>query len=115
MRRREFLTLVGAAAIWPIAAHAQQPKRVAALINSTSDNAIYQSRLAVFQRSLRNLGWIEGKNLQLDIHWGELDSETMRRVAAELAALAPNVILATGTGGVAAIATSHPDHSNLFV
>jgi putative ABC transport system substrate-binding protein len=104
MRRREFLTLVGgAAAIWPLAAHAQRPKRVAALINSTTDNAIYQSRLAVFERSLRNLGWIEGKNLQLDIHWGELDSETMRRVAAELAALAPDVILATGTGGVAAM------------
>jgi putative tryptophan/tyrosine transport system substrate-binding protein len=62
MRRREFIKSIGgAAAAWPLAARAQQPRRVAALINSTADDAIYQSRVAGFQRSLRSLGWIEGK------------------------------------------------------
>ena len=104
MRRRDFISLVGGSAVvCPLAARAQQPKRVAALINSTPDDAIYQSRFAGFQRSLRSLGWIEGKNLQIDNRWGELDSETMHRDAAELAALAPDVILATGTAGLTAM------------
>jgi putative tryptophan/tyrosine transport system substrate-binding protein len=104
MKRREFITLLGgAAAAWPLAARAQQPRRVAALINSTTDDAIYLSRMVVFRRSLRSLGWIEGKNLQLDIRWGELNLETTQRHAMELAALTPDVILATGTGGLAAM------------
>jgi putative tryptophan/tyrosine transport system substrate-binding protein len=104
MRRREFIMLFGGTAVtWPRAARAQQPKRVAVLINSTHDDAIYQSRVALFQRSLRSLGWIEGKNLQLDIRWGELDPKTMHRRAVELAVLTPDVILASGTGGLAAM------------
>ena len=103
MRRREFITLLGGAATWPLAARAQQPRRVAALIHSTADDAIYQSRVAGFQRSLRSLGWIEGKNLQLDIRWDELDPETTHRHAVELAALAPDVILTSGTAGLAAM------------
>ena len=101
--RREFITLLGGtAAAWPNAARAQQLRRVAALINST-DDALYRSRVAVFQRSLRSLGWIEGKNLQFDIRWGELNPETTRHDAAELVALAPDAILATGTAGLAAM------------
>jgi hypothetical protein len=88
LRRRRFLTLLGgAAAAWPLAARAQQLRRVGALINSTVDDPIYQSRVAAFRRSLRSLGWIEGKNLQLDIRWGELALETTQRRAVELAAL----------------------------
>jgi putative ABC transport system substrate-binding protein len=102
MRRREFITFAGAMAAWPLAARAEESKRVAALINST-DDALYKVRVAAFQRSLRNLGWIEGRNLQLDIRWGELDPEITRRHAAELAALAPDAILATGTAGLAAM------------
>src|SRR5215468_6853618 len=104
MKRREFITLLGgAAAAWPLVARAQQLGRVGALIHSTADDAIYQSRIAEFRRSLRSLGWIEGKNLQLDIRWDELDPETTRRHAAELAALAPDVILTSGTAGLAAM------------
>jgi putative ABC transport system substrate-binding protein len=103
VKRREFITLLGGAAAWPIAARAQQLRRVGALIHSTADDAIYQSRVAGFRRSLRSLGWIEGKNLQLDIRWGELDPETTRRHAAELAGLAPDVILTSGTAGLAAM------------
>src|SRR5271169_536988 len=104
MRRREFVTLVGGAVIaWPFAARAQQLKRVGALIHSTADDAIYQPRVAAFQRSVRSLGWIEGKNLQFDVRWDELDLETAQRHAAELAALAPDVILASGTAGLTAM------------
>src|SRR3954462_2812336 len=101
--RREFITLLSGAAAWPLAARAQQLRRVGALINSTVDDAIYQSRISGFRRSLRSLGWIEGKNLQLDIRWGELDLETTQRRAVELAALTPDVVLASGTGGLAAM------------
>src|SRR5271169_6462366 len=104
MRRREFVTLVGGAVIaWPFAARAKQLKRVGALIHSAADDAIFQPRVAAFQRSLRSLGWIEGRNLQLDIRWDELDLETAQRHATELAALAPDVVLASGTAGLAAM------------
>jgi putative tryptophan/tyrosine transport system substrate-binding protein len=60
LKRRDFITLLGGASVaWPLAARAQQLRRVGALINSTADNAIYLSRVAVFQRSLHSLGWIE--------------------------------------------------------
>jgi putative tryptophan/tyrosine transport system substrate-binding protein len=103
MRRRDFIILVGGATAWPLAARAQQLRRVGALIHSAADDAIFQPRVAAFQRSLRSLGWIEGKNLQLDIRWDELDLETAQRHAAELAALAPDVILTSGTAGLAAM------------
>jgi putative tryptophan/tyrosine transport system substrate-binding protein len=103
MKRRQFITLLGGAAAWPLVARAQQLRRVAALIHSAADDAIFQPRVAAFQRSLRSLGWIEGKNLQLDIRWDELDLETAQRHATELAALAPDVILASGTAGLAAM------------
>src|SRR5437762_13412788 len=103
LKRRQFISLLSGAVAWPHVARAQQPNRVTALINSTADDAIYQTRVVRFQRSLRSLGWIEGKNLQLDIRWGGLDPETLRRTAAELAALAPDVILVSGTGGLAAM------------
>jgi putative ABC transport system substrate-binding protein len=104
MRRREFITLMGGmAAAWPHAASAEKLRRVGALIHSAANDAIFQSRVAGFQSSLRSLGWIEGKNLQLDIRWDELDLETAQRHAAELAALAPDVILASGTAGLTAM------------
>ena len=116
MRRRDFITLLGgAAAAWPLAARAQQLRRVGALINSTVDDPIYQSRIAEFRRSLRSLGWIEGKNLQLDIRWGELDLETTQRRAVELAALTPDVILASGTGGLAAMQRATRTTPTVFV
>jgi putative ABC transport system substrate-binding protein len=103
VRRREFVTLLGGAAAWPLAARAQQPKRVAVLNHSAANEAIYQIRVAGFQRSLRSLGWIEGKNLQLDIRWDDLDPEATHRLAVELAALAPDVIVTSGTAGLAAM------------
>jgi putative ABC transport system substrate-binding protein len=95
--------LGGVAVAWPIAARAQQLKRVGVLIHSAANDAIYRPRVAGFQSSLRSLGWIEGKNLQFDIRWDELDLETAQRHAAELAALAPDVILTSGTADLAAM------------
>jgi putative ABC transport system substrate-binding protein len=104
MRRRDFIKKIAAATVaLPVAARAQPPRRIAALINSIASDESYRSRVAGFQHSLRSLGWIEGQNLQLDIRWGELDIETAQRHASELVALTPDVILATGSGGLAAM------------
>jgi putative ABC transport system substrate-binding protein len=97
MRRREFITLLGAAAAWPLAARAQQGermRRIGVLMNLAADDAEGQARLAAFLRGLQQLGWIEGRNAHLDIRWGAGDAERFRRYAAELVALAPDLILA---------------------
>jgi putative tryptophan/tyrosine transport system substrate-binding protein len=98
MRRREFITLVGgAAAAWPLAARAQQGermRRIGVLMNLAADDAEGQARLATFRQGLQQLGWIEGRNAHLDIRWGAGDAERFRRYAAELVALAPDLILA---------------------
>jgi len=97
MRRREFVTLlVGAAAAWPLAARAQQPerlRRIGVLMNLAADDPVGHARLAAFVQSLQELGWIAGRNVQIDTRWGGGDAERYRGYAAELVALAPDVIL----------------------
>jgi putative ABC transport system substrate-binding protein len=101
MRRREFITLVGgAAAAWPLAAHAQQPegmRRIGVLLNLSEDDPETRSRLAAFLRGLQDLGWSEGRNLRIDYRWGVGNSDRHRANAAELIALAPDVILVHGS------------------
>ena len=96
MRRREFITFIGgAAAAWPLAARAQQPERVrriGVLMYLPADDAEGQARLAAFTQALTQLGWSEGHNLRIDTRYATADD--IRRHAAELAALAPDVILA---------------------
>jgi putative tryptophan/tyrosine transport system substrate-binding protein len=104
MKRREFLTLLGGAAVtWPLAAGAQQVdgiRRIGVLTYWTADDAEGQARLAAFAQALKQLGWSEGRNLRIDTRWANADD--IRRHAAELAALAPDVLLAaTGTATVA--------------
>jgi putative ABC transport system substrate-binding protein len=104
MRRREFITfLAGAAAMWPLAARAQQSdrvRRIGVLMASTADDQEFQARLAAFTQALTQLGWSDGQNLRIDIRWATADD--IRRHAAELAALAPDVLVAgTGTATVA--------------
>jgi ABC-type uncharacterized transport system substrate-binding protein len=105
MRRREFITLRGgAAATWPVAARAQQPERVrriGVLLNATPDNPDYQAWVGAFRQALQELGWVDGRNVRIDIHWATVDPADIRRQAAELVALAPDVILAPGTTTVA--------------
>jgi putative tryptophan/tyrosine transport system substrate-binding protein len=101
IRRREFIaSLGGTAAAWPLAVRAQQPdrpKRIGMLMNLAADDAEAQARLAAFLQELHQLGWIEGRNVRLDIRWGAGDSDSFRKYAAGLVALAPDVILAVST------------------
>jgi putative ABC transport system substrate-binding protein len=106
MRRREFITLIGGAmAGWPSAARAQQPnqmKRIGIPV-FVENNSAEQARIAAFFQGLQQLGWAVGQNLQVEIRWGAGDTERNRRNAAELVALAPDVILAQGSVAVAAL------------
>jgi putative ABC transport system substrate-binding protein len=102
MKRRDFITLLGGAAAWPIAARAQQGeqmRRIGVLVPTAEDDPEGQSRLRAFVQGLQQSGWTDGRNLRIDIRWGAGDAERIRRYAAELAALAPDVILA-GAGAV---------------
>ena len=99
MRRREFITLIGGAAAWPLGARAQQPermRRVGVLMNLGSDDAEGQARNAAFLQGLQELGWTVGRNVRIEYRWGAGDAELFRRHASELVALAPDVILAAG-------------------
>jgi putative ABC transport system substrate-binding protein len=96
LRRRDFIALAGgAAAARPLAAHAQQRMRlVGVLLPSTPDDAAMQSRIAAFHQSLQQSGWTIGRNLRVDTRWATANAAEIRRHAAELVALAPDVILA---------------------
>jgi putative tryptophan/tyrosine transport system substrate-binding protein len=103
MRRREFIALLGGAAAAPLVARAQQTetmRRIGVLMNRTADDPGGQALLTAFQKSLQQLGWNDGVNARVDIRWGANDADLERKYAAELAALAPEVILAAGTQGV---------------
>jgi ABC-type uncharacterized transport system substrate-binding protein len=106
MRRRECLTLLaGAAATWPLAAHAQQTGRVRRIgeLAFAADNQEGQARAAAF-RDLEQLGWIEGRNIQLDIRWvAANDTASLQRFAKELVALQPDLILSYSTPITAAL------------
>ena len=97
VQRREFITLLGSAAAWPLAARAQQPdrvRRVGVLLPATADDAEFQARMGAFHQGLALLGWTIGRNVRIDTRWATTDAAEIRRHAAELAALAPDVILA---------------------
>jgi putative ABC transport system substrate-binding protein len=99
MRRRKFITLLGGAAAWPLAARAQQSermRRIGVLTSLASDDPESMARIAAFLQGLQELGWSVGRNVRIDYRWGAGDAERARRHAEELVALAPNVILANG-------------------
>jgi putative ABC transport system substrate-binding protein len=98
MRRRQFITLLGGAAAWPVAARAQQRermRRIGVLMNLAADDPEGQARLAAFLQGLQEAGWAVGRNAQIDIRWSAGDAEQMRKQAAEVVALSPDVILAS--------------------
>ena len=106
MKRREFITLLGGAAAWPLAARAQQPERVrliGVLMAVAADDSEGQARIAAFLKGLQQSGWTVGYNVRIDIRWGAGDADRMRRYAAELVSLAPDVILASGGTTVGAL------------
>ena len=99
MRRREFITFVGAAAVWAVNARAEQAERmrlIGVLQGLSANDPEAEGRFSEFQKELQRLGWTAGRNVRLDRRWGEGNSDTMRRQAAELVALSPDVILTTG-------------------
>jgi putative tryptophan/tyrosine transport system substrate-binding protein len=105
MRRREFIAALGGAVAWSSMARAQQSeqmRRIGVLISLAADDPQRQA-LTAFQQALQQLGWIDGRNVRIDTRWGENDVDRDRRYAEELVALAPDVILTSGTLGVAAL------------
>jgi putative ABC transport system substrate-binding protein len=99
MKRRTFITLLGCAAAWPLAAHAQQGdrmRRIGVLLPVATDDAEFQTRVGAFLQALQKLDWTIGRNVEIDIRWATANADAIRRHAAELAALAPDVILAHG-------------------
>jgi putative ABC transport system substrate-binding protein len=107
VRRREFITLLGgAAAAWPVAARAQQlqqMRRIGVLLPGATDHSEFQTWIRAFLQALAQLGWTAGRNVQLEYHWAGTNSDDIRRHARELAALAPDVILAIGSASVGAL------------
>jgi putative ABC transport system substrate-binding protein len=104
MRRRKFITLLGgAAATWPLAARAQQPKRmrrVGVLMPHAANDPQVQTRNAAFLQGLQQLGWTVGNNVQIEYRWSGGREDDTRKYAAELVALAPDVIFTSGSAGI---------------
>jgi putative tryptophan/tyrosine transport system substrate-binding protein len=104
MRRRNFIALLGGAAVaWPLAARAQQPdrvRRIGVLTPFAADDAEGHARLTAFAQGLQQLGWTVGQNIRIDYRWGDGKADTMHKYAAELVALAPEVILANSSAAV---------------
>jgi putative ABC transport system substrate-binding protein len=103
MRRRDFITLIGGAVAWPLAARAQQgepERRIGVLMSTPENDPEGQERIAALLQALQQLGWTAGLNVQIDYRWSAGDAGEARKYAAELVALAPNVILASGAAAM---------------
>ena len=106
MRRRAFISLLGGAAVWPVVARAQPSegmRLIGVLMNRAADDPQGQARVATFKQALQQLGWTEGRNVRIDTRWGADDVDRERGYAAELVALAPDIVLASGTLSVTAL------------
>jgi ABC-type uncharacterized transport system substrate-binding protein len=108
VRRREFIKVIaGSVAVtWPLAARAQQGermRRIGVLVSRAEDDPEGQAQVAAFVQTLESLGWTTGRNVQIDIRWGVTDAASSRRYAAEMVALAPDVILTGGSAATAAV------------
>src|SRR5439155_20905156 len=107
MRRREFITLLGGAATaWPLAARAQQDgrmRRIGVLMVGDENDPVYKSRVSAFTQALADLGWIDGRNVRMDVRWAGGDINRTRAFAQELVALQPDIILANSTPATLAL------------
>jgi putative ABC transport system substrate-binding protein len=111
VKRREFIAGLGGVAAWPVVARAQQPermRRVGVLMPGTADDAEYQARMAAFLQRLQQLGWTDGRNVQIDTRWAAGDANLIRKYVTELVALAPDVILAPGSTTVGPLLQATP-------
>ena len=105
LRRRQFITLLGGAAVWPLAARAQQPDRVRriGLLMGTADDSEGQARVTALKQGLQELGWTDGRNIQIETRFGAADAARIRAHAAELVALAPDVLVCHTTAVIRAL------------
>jgi putative ABC transport system substrate-binding protein len=105
--RRQLITLLGGAAVaWPLAARAQQPeraRRVGVLMNVAADDPLSTLRVSAFAQAMQELGWTVGRNLRIEYRWGQADLEQLRKYAAELVALAPDVVVSNATPSTTAL------------
>jgi putative ABC transport system substrate-binding protein len=117
IRRREFITFLGGAAAWPVASSAQQGdrlRRVGVLMGGPATDSLAQAYAAAFAQALRQLGWIEGQNLRLDIRWNAGDAALGLTYAAQLIGLQPEVILAATTPNLEAVRQATNDVPVVF-
>src|SRR5215831_14690201 len=114
LRRREFITLLGGAAVWPLLARAQAPRRIGVLMLGTPTDPGFQADVEAFTEQLRKLGWIEGKNLHTEYRWTAGDAALIRAYAAELVTLAPDVILVAGSQNLTALQRLSPATPIIF-
>ena len=115
MKRREFITLVGGAAAWPLAARAQQGermRRIGVLMNVAAADPDGQAQIAAFLQALQQLGWNEGRNLRIDFRWGGNDMNTLQRFAKEIVASKPDVIFSSGSPTTRMLKQGNPHHSH---
>ena len=112
MRRREFIAGLGSAAVWPLAARAQQPdrvRRIGVLMWGDENDPLQKARLSAFTQTVADLGWTDGRNVRLDIRWGGGDINRMRALAQELVGLQPEIIVTSNTS--ATVAVQNPRHA----
>jgi len=117
MRRREFIAGLGGAAVWPLVARAQQPERVrriGVLVNLAADDPQGQARLTAFVQGLQQLGWTADRNVRIDYRWAADHADLYRRYAAELVALAPDIILASSSPSVGSLQQATRDVPIVF-
>src|ERR1700687_4615527 len=118
MMRRRFIILLGGAAAWPLAARAQQPermRRIGVLMGTAEDDQQTRPFLQAFKRGLQELGWVEGRNIQVDYRFGASDVDRMQRFAKELVNSQPDLIVGHATPGTAALARETKTIPIIFV
>src|SRR6516164_7201759 len=105
MNRREFITLLGGAAAWPLAAHAQQPERMRRIgvLMGAADDREGQARVTALKQGLQELGWTDGRNIQIETRFAGADGDRIRAHAADLVSLAPDVIVGQTTPVIRAL------------
>jgi putative ABC transport system substrate-binding protein len=106
MRRRDFMTLLGGAAAWPFAVHAQQGdrvRRIGVLMPYDENDPVFKPRFSAFTQALADWGWTDGRNVRMDLRWGGDDINRIRALAQELVGLQPDILLAGGVLATVAI------------
>src|SRR5215831_16380224 len=106
MNRREFISLLGGAAAWPLAARAQQGdrvRRIGYLMAYDENDPVWKPRVSAFTHALAGLGWIDGRNVQIDLRWSGDDSNRMRALAQELVGLQPDTVVTSATPATVAV------------